>query len=184
MTEQNDLLSDFVDQQQDNTEALEVLHLLIEQQENLEAEIINKEAELKELNKAFEVVSRVKIPEHLEKFGLTEITHNGKKVKVEQKIATKILVKNEVAAHTYLIDNGFADLIKNEIKLNFAKEDSEKADEFCRSLDKDGFGYKRKSSVHASTLKSFVKKRLEEDPNFPKDLFGVYEWSEAKIENR
>lgn len=40
---------------------------------------------------------------------------------------------------------------------------------------------KTKPSIHPSTLKSFVKERLAEDPQFPRELFGVSEVQKAVI---
>jgi len=59
--------------------------------------------------------------------------------------------------------------------------EDQKAHDFRDTATQNGFEIKQNTTVHSSTLKSFVKERCDKGDEFPMDLFGAYIGQKAKI---
>ena len=75
------------------------------------------------------------------------------------------------------------ELIKNDVKVSFAKGEYDEADKLIEVLNKNfkNIPYDEKSSVHAGTLKAFAKERYSLGETLPEEYFSVYEASIAKV---
>ena len=99
--------------------------------------------------------------------------------------ATRINKNNRDAAHAWLRQQGHGDIIKNQVSVSFGKGEDETALETMTLLEQEGLFPAQKESVHPSTLKAFVRERIESgDSAFTVDtqkLFSVYQGKRTKI---
>lgn len=93
----------------------------------------------------------------------------------------KIPDEKEAEAFAWFHDNGHGDLIKTQITAQFGMGERENAERVEASLSDAGVDYNSKVSVHASTLKAFVKSEIEAGRALPMDLLGVYMGETVKI---
>jgi hypothetical protein len=89
-------------------------------------------------------------------------------------ISANISKDRSAGAHEWLRDNGFGDLIKNTVSVNFGKGEDDKAGELIKGLEDSGYNVDQKEAVHPSTLKAFCKEQIEKGSEIPTDLFGIF----------
>lgn len=167
---------------------LEVLTRLAQESIGLTAEINSDTVALAEKQGRLDKLERVRIPEIMETLGMAEFKlTDGSTVSVKNDIKASITIANQPAAFKWLEDHHFDGIIKTNVGLAFGKGEMERAKKAVEELSKAGFdGASIDRSVHFSTLKSFVKERLEDatvkaEDALPMDIFGVFEFKVAKI---
>jgi hypothetical protein len=95
----------------------------------------------------------------------------------------KKLAERALACYGWLRAHGYDALIKREVVASFGRGEDNIAGDLVGELRERGLLVYDKSSVHPSTLKSFVKERVEMgDSTFPLDTFGVTIGNISKIE--
>jgi len=160
--------------QVDNNDLKQVA-ALVRQQLILEQRVEDLTAELKKAQLDLAHVSGEALPAALAEHGLTELKMaDGSKVTVATVISANISKERSEAAHQWLRDNGFGDLIKNTVSVTFGKGEDEKAVELVKELDSEGFNVDQKEAVHPSTLKAFCKEQIEKGSEIPSELFGIF----------
>lgn len=165
-----------------SNEDLSQIAALANQQLALAKEIAEDEEALAEKKRKHGLLSEVDIPKLLEKFGMTMFKLiDGSIVDIKVNLVCGITEANKSAAFKWLEETGNDGIIKNEFKLPFGKGQDEQAQDLREFLDSAGFSYSNSRSVHQSTLKSFVKKRLAAGEEVPVDLFSVFEKKVAMI---
>ena len=87
-------------------------------------------------------------------------------------------------AFTWLVDNKFGDLIKNQVATNFVRGQEEQAEKFASELAGRGMPVNTKKWVEPMTLKAWVREKTEQGVNIPHDLFGIFIGEKAKIQKR
>lgn len=93
------------------------------------------------------------------------------------------LINRMHACFGWLRENGYGDIIKRDVIASFGKGEDAQAEVVYNELAAKGMSVSDKSSVHPSTLKSFVKERVESgDSTFPLDTFAVTIGNISKIE--
>lgn len=145
-----------------------------------------------DLSRAEEAVKKAKetsrkyheeiVPGLMEELEMTSLElETGEIVKVKPYINASITEAKKPEAFAWLEKNGYEGIIKTEVVVQFDREDYKKALAFYKRIIKRNPAFKQ--SVHSQTLKAFVTERLEQGtPDFPMDLFGVYEIVQATIE--
>lgn len=144
---------------------------------------------MEELNSEISHLEKEVLPDALKTLGIKDITlESGAKISLVEIIATSISAEHKEAAHAWLRDHGHGDIIKNNVTVSFGKgEDvhAEKLVDYLLRIRDEGhirFGdLEQKESVHASTLKAFVKSQLAEGTEFPSTLFGLYVGQTVKL---
>lgn len=136
------------------------------------------EADLKVINDRIGKIEGELVPDIFDDLGFSQIKlADGTKVEVETTYATSITKANQVDAHRWLRDHGHEGLIKHVVAVTLKKGDPQEVhDELIDKLRELKVGFKDDESVHASTLKAFVKEQLSgpEAVEFPRDLFSVF----------
>lgn len=165
-----------------SNEDLSQIAALAQQQLDLEKEIAEVEEHLAEKKRKLGLLSEVDIPNLLEKFGMSMFKLiDGSIVDIKVNLVCGITEANKPAAFAWLAETGNDGIIKNEFKLPFGKGQDAEAQDLKEFLDGAGFSYTNSRNVHHSTLKSFVKKRLEAGEEVPVDLFSVFEKKVATV---
>jgi hypothetical protein len=155
---------------------------LAERQMQLAAKIDKANAYISDLNQQLKTVQEVLLPEALIMTGLHEVKlANGSKVTIKRFYSASISDENRDEAFSWLYDNNYSDLIKNDFSIKFGKGDDEEADNLKELLDSNGIEYAQKTHVHPQTLAAFVKEQVEKGADFPMQTFKVYIGNKAII---
>lgn len=161
------------------------LSVLANMQLDLEKAIDESERELAALKKQLKHISEVSIPDLMQQIGMAEFTlDNGYKVTVKPFYGANINDENRELCFTWLRDHELDDIIKHEVTAKLGKDSDEIALKVTGYLASIGVDFADKEFVHPMTLKSFIKEQCEENQDFPKDMFKVYEGKLTKITRR
>ena len=106
---------------------------------------------------------------------------DGSEVTVKQTYGASILVDNRPAAYDWLREHGYDDIIKNTVACTFGRGEDDKASAFKAFAEKEGYVAEQETGIHHSTLRAFVKERVENGDDFPMELFGAYVGQRAII---
>lgn len=108
---------------------------------------------------------------------------DGRKISVDERIHAGLSKEREFAGHLWLEKNGYGNLMKREFVISFDKEDEEWAKEFEKELKNRAkpLNSKTKRTVHSQTLQAWVREKMKEGVDIPKDIFGVHVKRTTKI---
>lgn len=148
-------------------------------------EVDNAEQELKDAKEKARVLREETIPSAMQELGLEELKlSTGQKLSIKQEVYASIPAANKVQAYDWLNDHGFGGLIKVEVTAQFGKGEQEEAVRLSEQLRAMGLQPSLDQSVHAQTLKAFLKEQLAMGTNIPLDLFGARPVWTAKLSNK
>lgn len=156
--------------------------VLAQELEALESQVVAKKEELRQ-------VAEEKLPTMLIEIGLPSLTlADGSVITVRDNIYASIDDSNRVAAHKWVRDHGFGDLIKNTVSVVFGKGEDDDAKLLMSNIEvlaSNGtikFGtLDQKEQIHNSTLRAFVKERLKSGSPFPGETFKLFEGKVAEL---
>lgn len=122
------------------------------------------------------------LPALMEEVGIEEIRlSTGQRVVLTQDVKCGLTEATKAAAIAWLTKEGFDGIVKTEVAVAFSREDRELAGKLLQELSSSGWSPEAKESVHASTLKSFVKEQMKAGADLPMDLFNVFPFPKAVI---
>jgi hypothetical protein len=140
------------------------------------------ERKLKDEKKALLKMTDEDLPTMLAEIGLSSMKlDDGSEVTVKQTYGASILVDNRPAAYDWLREHGYDDIIKNTVACTFGRGEDDKASAFKAFAEKEGYVAEQETGIHHSTLRAFVKERVENGDDFPMELFGAYVGQRAII---
>ena len=87
-------------------------------------------------------------------------------------------------AFDWLRQNNLDDIIKNDVVVSFGKGEDNVAGHCVGLLEEQGFTPETKTYVHPSTLKAFVKERIQSGKPIDLDMFGAFVSNVAEIKRR
>jgi hypothetical protein len=147
-----------------------------------EAEVNELEQKLKNEKRALMKLTDEDLPTMLAEIGLTSMKlDDGSEVSIKPQYGASILVDNRPAAYEWLRENGYDDIIKNTVACTFGRGEDDKASAFKAFAEKEGFFAEQNTGIHHTTLRAFVKERIENGDDFPMELFGAYVGQRAII---
>lgn len=139
-------------------------------------------AELEEAEKRFRKTERTTLPDLLQEFGLSSIVlDTGQIVELKTDCAASIKEENKQAAFGWLTEHDFDGIIKTKVVSEFSKGQYEQALEAVELLIESGFPADLDQSIHAATLKAFVKEQMAEGTALPLDIFDIHNFKKATI---
>ena len=122
------------------------------------------------------------MPALFAELGMSEFTlDDGSKITVKQTYSASPLKENREKVYEWLRQEGYGDIIKNTVFCSFGQEEDSKAKEFYELAEQQGYTAEAKTEVHPSTMRAFVKERVEAGDDFPMDLFGAWVGQRATI---
>ena len=143
------------------------------------------EENLKSKNDEIRMLSEQEIPNLMQEAGVSEFKlADGSSVSIKPFYAAKIPVSKTDEAFQWLTGNGYGDLIKNTVSLNFGKSEDNVANSLVEDLKSKGHNVSQKKKVEPQTLKAFVKEAIQNGQNVPMDLFGVYISNKTTIKTK
>lgn len=143
------------------------------------------EGDLKDAKERARVLREETIPAAMQEMGLEEVKlETGQKISIKQDVYASIPAASKGAAYDWLNEHGFGGLIKVEVSATFAKGEQDAALELHKQLLAQGLQPDLDQSVHAQTLKAFLREQIAAGTNVPLDLFGARPVWTAKITNK
>lgn len=147
-----------------------------------EEQIDDLETQLKAAKQSLLKLTDEDLPALLAEMGMTGFKlEDGSMVEVKQTYGASIRVADRPAAYQWLRDHGYDDIIKNTVSVAFGRGEDDKARDFTEVAQKSGFLPEQKEEIHTSTLRAFIKERVESGDEFPMDLFGAWIGQRAVI---
>jgi len=169
---------------QSNVALTEVANLATRQMEQI-ARVERIEQQLKDEKAVLRQMETVDLPEAMKACGLkTFTTVDDLVIEVKADVQCGIPAPRRQEAYEWLVKNGFEGLLKSSIELTFDRDHLKDAQKIAAELTKKGFTPEFIQSVHAQTLKAFVKERMadtESKVKLPLDLFGVFPYDVAVV---
>ena len=147
-----------------------------------EAQVADLDRQLKDAKKELLKLTDEDLPASMAEMGLASFTlDDGSQIDVKPTYGASILVDNRPKAYEWLRDNGYDDIIKNNVSVSFGRGEDDLANAFKAVAEKEGYLPQQDTSIHAGTLKAFVRERIEAGDEFPMELFGAYVGQRAFI---
>jgi len=190
--EEEKLVTDIFDDLFDESNALadidtgttRTLSDLVRALRNVEQEIDNTEDYLKSLKQQKHKLSVENIPALMDEMGVDRIDVDGVTVTRKMMVHASIPVERKDEAFAWLRENGLDDIIKNDVSVSFGKGEDNMAGDVVGLLQERGFDPQTKTHIHPSTLKAFVKERLENGKPIDLDMFGAFVANAAEIRRK
>ena len=158
---------------------------LAQAQLNLEYRVRDLEEELKQTKRSLKEIAEDQLPAAMAEHNITELTlEDGSSIAVSKFYSASIPKDRAGEAFTWLVENGFGDLIKNQVATNFVRGQEAEAEAFASELAGKGMPVNTRKWVEPMTLKAFVKDQTEKGSGIPADLFGIFIGEKAKITRR
>ena len=161
---------------------LSIVSNLANKQLKLATELKQLEVDLKAKKEELRLTSEQELPDAMQAAGLTQIVlSTGEKISINEVYNAHISKANQEIAYQWLIKNGHAGLIKNEVLLKFDRGEDEKVAQTVSALQARGLSPNVRQSVHHSSLKAFVKEQFTAGNDIPTEPFGIYIGTKAII---
>ena len=149
---------------------------------DLQNEIKTIEEKLKKVKEQEQFLSEQAIPSLMQSAGISMLKlEDGTEVKITPYYYGRISEDKKEEAFNWLRENNFGDLIKNNISLDFGMNEDSEANNLVAQLKSKGYNVFQSTTVHASTLKAFIKEQINEGKGIPEDLFGIYTTNKTKL---
>lgn len=159
-------------------EVQSLARILVDYDNDIEA----AEEKLKALKENARRVREESLPNAMAEVGLDKVVlQSGEEIKVKRDVYVAIPSEQKPKAYAWLEANGHGALIKTEVAVAFGKEQREAALEFQRDCEQRGLEAEVAVTVHAGTLKAFLREQLENAKPVPLDLFGARPVSIATV---
>ena len=108
---------------------------------------------------------------------------DGRKIKVSEYYRAAIKVENREAAYAWMRNNGFGDLVKNQVTCSFGRNEDEKASSLISDLSERGLEPAQREWVEPSTLRAFIREQHEAGKQLPMDLLGAFVGQKTTIKD-
>lgn len=150
----------------------------------LEKEIEELDATISERKAQQRKLLEEVIPEALAEMGMKSFKmDDGSSITIKDFYSASIKEERREEAFLWLRENGYGDIIKNVVSMTFGRGEDELSKGAIAVLTAHGYLPKQEENVHASTLKAWVKERVERGDEFPTETFGAYIGKKATIKS-
>lgn len=164
-------------------EKLNSLGKLAAEQHALSQAIEVAQAALDAQQERLRIILEKEMPDIMMELGMEQIKLlTGEKLTMTKFYSASIKPEFQEVAFKWLRDNGHDAIIKNKVEGSFGKGEDEKVQEIMQKLEEAVPGvFTCKTSVHAMTLKSFVKEQIEAGREIPAEPFGIFIGNKVKV---
>ena len=167
------------------TENIQSLADQVERLESLQTKFDQQEENIKKTKKELEHLSGEVIPTMMSEMGLSHLKLvDGSSVDVKPHYSANITIANKETAFNWLRNNGLGDIIKNEISVSFGRNEDNKASDYARLAQSQGYQPAQKLKVEPMTLKALLRERTEAGKEMPSDLFNTFVGNQTKIRSK
>lgn len=139
--------------------------------------------ELEKVERYYEEISTVKLPEAMNAVGMAEFKlNNGYSLSVIPIFNVRLTKKNLDKADAWLQDNGHGGMIKRKLEITYPKDYiNAELETLLDQLEELGFKAQEVLDVHWSTIQSWANEMKAEGEVIPEDIFNVYVGSKTVI---
>ena len=165
---------------------------------DLMVDIVQTEELLKHKAAKLKTLTTETLPEAMDAIGMKEFAlTNGKKIEIKPLIKASLPSQGAIAKAKddekhimqhrlsqglkFMRDNNAGSLIKNLLTFDLDKGKDNVVAELMKMGDELGIEYEREETVHAQTLNSWVKERIEEGKPVPQDTFAIFNGRQAIV---
>jgi hypothetical protein len=167
-----------------NTATGKTLSDLVRKLRSVEKEIADAEDHVKALKQEKHKLSVENIPALMDEMGVDRLDVDGVTVSRKMMVHASIPAANKEDAFAWLREQGLDDIIKNDVTCSFGKGQDNSAKNVIAILQEAGFDPNTKTHIHPSTLKAFVKERVENGKPIDLDMFGAFIANAAEIKRK
>jgi hypothetical protein len=122
------------------------------------------------------------ITDLLQSKGLSELKlTDGSKVTTKEQLYCSIKDNNKEEAFAWVRDQGDGDIIKNLVSVDFKKGEDNISKKFKQLAEDSGLIPNETSTIHNSTLRSYLNAKLRDGVDFDETLFGIYRLNKVNI---
>ena len=165
-----------------NEDGMSRVSKLARLQLTLEERVKTLEEEVKETKRSLKEVAEEQLPAAMAEYNMTKIgLEDGSEIKINKFYSASIPKDKADESFAWLVDNGFGDLIKNQVATNFVRGQEEQANKFAEELKERGMPVNSRKWVEPMSLKAWYKESIENGISIPDELFGGYIGEKAKI---
>ena len=163
------------DQAPNEVDVLGRISRLADEMHDTDKKIAEAELTVKKLKETHRQIAEEQLPELFEQVGMKELkTLKGLPLKLKSKVFTNISKGRKPTAIAWLDANGQGGMVKRCVIIDFDKTQETKVAALLRLIGKGWPNHRTELDVHASTVKAFVKRQLEDGKKIPLDIFGVH----------
>lgn len=165
-------------------EGLDGISKLAKRAKELEKELEEFEAIVKERKDQYRKLVEETIPEALATLGMKSFKmEDGSQVEIRPFYSASITEARRAEAFQWLRDHGHDDMIKNIVSVRFGRGEDELCSGLLNNLRQHGYPVEQTEKVEPMTLKAWVREQVERGNEFPTDLFGAYVGQKAVIKS-
>ena len=157
---------------------------LVRKLRSVEKEIADAEEHVKALKREKHILSVENIPMLMDEMGVDRLDVDGVTVTKKMTVHAYIPPDRKDEVFSWLRENNLDSIIKNDVTCSFGKGQDNSAKNVIAILQEAGFDPSTKTHIHASTLKAFVKERVENSKPIDLDMFGAYVLNTAEIKRK
>jgi predicted HTH transcriptional regulator len=160
---------------------LEQCRMLGAKMASLKQEIKDLEEQAKAKEEEFKNIEQNLLPELFHNLEIDEIRMaDGTRIKLEEFPVGRITEPKREAAFSWLRENNLDSIIKNVVNIPLDRGQDQYVDHIVELCGRLNLSMERKEAIHPMTLKAFIKEQAE-SPDFPRELFNVYEVRKVKF---
>jgi multidrug efflux pump subunit AcrA (membrane-fusion protein) len=146
------------------------------------SDVTAAEAALKATQDRVRQIEEFRLPELMREAGQTLLkTIDGETVELTETLHASIPAVNLPMALKWLMEHNQGSIIKRDIRLQFGKNEDEKADAALALILESGLTPQDKQSVHPQTLAAVLREMIAEGVDVPMELLGAHVRSFAKV---
>ena len=145
-------------------------------------DVVAAEEALKAAQQAVRLIEETELPELMREAGQEKLrTSDGFDVELTETLRASIPAASLPQALAWLIEHGQAAIIKRDIRLQFGKNEEEKADKALELILNEGFMPQDKQTVHPQTLASVIRELVAQGVDVPMALLGAHVQAGVKV---
>lgn len=164
---------------------LQELGLLIEQLESAKQRAAEAEEKFKSLQQVVTALEQYVIPEQMLAMNCKRHeTVSGLVVELKETLRCSVPEANKERAMAWLVDHGHGAVIKDTVLVMFNAKEHESAIELAKKLQEAKLPVKQEQRVESATLRSLLRKLLEQGEDVPMELFGAFQQTTAVVSTK
>ncbi len=148
----------------------------------LREDITTAEETLKAFQKRERTLVDYTLPEMMREAGQEKLrTSDGYDVELTETLRASIPAPNLSAAIAWLVEHNQSAIIKHDLKLQFGKDEDEKAERALALILEAGFVPSDKMTIHPQTLAATIKELMAAGVDVPLELLGAHIQAGVKV---
>jgi transposase-like protein len=165
---------------------MSVLSQLADELIEADQRIQRLEKELSEAKEFRKEIAESRIPDATDGMEGKISLQDGRTLEIKEEIRASIAGERKEPAISWLDENGSGHIVKRKISFELPRGDVDSVRDLIEAVQNSGaqvVSMKNEHSVHHMTLLSWVKERLAEGDDLPREIFGIYRQRTAKVKS-